>query len=242
MAIPDQRAGMADVVRSLVFYALFYGVSTVLITLNLISLLLPQSALFTMVRVWCRWHRWCCRHVLGIRVVVEGTVPDGAVLCAVRHEGMFEAIDLPLLLHNPVVFAKAELFAIPIWGLLARRYGLVMVDRQAGARALRGMIAAALANALAGGRRRPIVIFPEGTRVRHGEAPPLQAGFAGIYKMAGLPVVPIAVDSGPLYHRLWKRAGVIHYRIGAILPPGLPRAQIEGKVHAAINALHSGAA
>ena len=52
---------------------------------------------------------------------------------------------------------------------------------------------------------RPLVIFPEGTRVPHGARPPLQSGFAGLYKLLGLPVVPVAVDSGPLYHRWWKR-------------------------------------
>jgi 1-acyl-sn-glycerol-3-phosphate acyltransferase len=238
MTTTDHPPGPGDIIRNLVFYPVFYGVSVVLVTFNLLSLPLPPVALRTMVRVWCRWHRWCCRHVLGIRVVVEGTVPDGAVLCAMRHESFFEAIDLPMLLRSPVVFAKAELFSIPVWGLLGRRYGLVMVDRNAGARALRGMIAAAKANALAEDPPRPIAIFPEGTRVPHGSTPPLQAGFAGIYKMARLPVVPIAVDSGPLYHRRWKRAGVIRYRIGAILPPGLPRAEIEAKVTAAINALH----
>ena len=226
------------IARNLVFYPVFYGVSAVLVTFNLLSLPLPPVALRTMVRVWCRWHRWCCRHLLGIRVVIEGTVPAGAVLCAMRHESFFEAIDLPMLLRSPVVFAKAELFSIPVWGLLGRRYGLVMVDRDAGARALRGMIAAAKANALADDPPRPIAIFPEGTRVPHDQMRPLQAGFAGIYKMARLPVVPIAVDSGPLYHRRWKRPGVIRYRIGEVLPPGLPRAEIEAKVTAAINALH----
>ena len=238
MTTPDQSPGIGEIARNLVFYPVFYGVSAVLVTFNLLSLPLPPQALRTMVRVWCRWHRWCCRHLLGIRVVIEGTVPTGAVLCAMRHESFFEAIDLPMLLRNPVVFAKAELFSIPIWGLLGRRYGLVMVDRDAGARALRGMIAAAKANALADKPPRPIAIFPEGTRVPHGKVLPLQAGFAGIYKMAKLPVVPIAVDSGPLYHRRWKRAGVIRYRIGEVLPPGLSRTDIEAKVTAAINALN----
>ena len=137
-----------------------------------------------------------------------------------------------------MIFAKQELFAIPVWGLLGRRYGLIVVQRDAGARALRSMITAARNNALAAGRPRPLVIFPEGTRVAHDAAPPLQAGFAGIYKMAGLPVVPIAVDSGPLYQRRWKRAGVIRYRIGEPIAHGLPRADIEARVTAAINALH----
>ena len=238
MTTTARPAGVADVMRSLVFYPLFYGVSVVLVTLNLFCLVLPPIALRTMVRVWCGWHRWCCRRVLGIRVVVEGQMPDHPVLCAMRHESFFEAIDLPVLLPSPVIFAKQELFSIPVWGLLGRRYGLIVVEREAGARALRAMITAARNNALAAGRPRPLVIFPEGTRVPHDQTPPLQAGFAGIYKMARLPVVPVAVDSGPLYHRRWKRSGVIRYRIGEEIPHGLSRPEIEAKVTKAINALH----
>jgi len=109
------------------------------------------------------------------------------------------------------------------------------VARDEGARALRQMIASARERLAQG---RPLVIFPEGTRVPHGSCPPLQAGFAGLYKLLGLQVVPIAVDSGPVYHRLWKRSGRITYRIGEPIPPGLPREEIEARVHSAINALN----
>jgi 1-acyl-sn-glycerol-3-phosphate acyltransferase len=85
---------------------------------------------------------------------------------------------------------------------------------------------------------RPLVIFPEGTRVPHGERPALRSGFAGLYKLLGQPVVPVAIDSGPTYHRRWKRKGTIRIRVGEPIPPGLPREEIEARVHAAINALH----
>jgi 1-acyl-sn-glycerol-3-phosphate acyltransferase len=85
---------------------------------------------------------------------------------------------------------------------------------------------------------RPFAIFPEGTRVPHGANPRLRAGFAGLYKLLGLPVVPVAVDSGPLYARLWKPRGTITLRFAEPVPPGLPRAEVEARVHAGINALN----
>jgi len=87
---------------------------------------------------------------------------------------------------------------------------------------------------------RPIIIFPEGTRVLHGDAPPLQSGFAGLYKMLNVPVVPVAVDSGRLMPRNhWLRsAGVITYKVGEEIPAGLPRAEVEARVHQAMNALN----
>jgi 1-acyl-sn-glycerol-3-phosphate acyltransferase len=107
--------------------------------------------------------------------------------------------------------------------------------RDAGARGLRAMMAEAREHI---GSGRPLAIFPEGTRTPHGERPPLRSGFAGLYKLLGLPVVPVAVDSGPLYQRWWKRPGTITLRFGEPIPPGLPREQIEARVHAAINALN----
>ena len=146
-----------------------------------------------------------------------------------------KAIDLPCQFDLPVVFAKAELMRIPLWGKTAAHYGLISVERDAGARALRTMITEAR-KLIADGR--PLVIFPEGTRVPHGTHAPLQSGFAGIYKLLGLPVIPVAVDTGPLYHRRWKRAGTARYRFGEEIPAGLPREEIEARVHAAINALN----
>ncbi|MEO7247101.1 MAG: 1-acyl-sn-glycerol-3-phosphate acyltransferase, partial [Novosphingobium sp.] len=73
-----------------------------------------------------------------------------------------------------------------------------------------------------------------------GERPGLQAGFAGIYKLLALPVVPFAVNSGPLFNRRWKRRGVITYRFGETIPPGLPRDVVEACVHQAINVLNQG--
>ena len=91
--------------------------------------------------------------------------------------------------------------------------------------------------AVAGGR--PVIIFPEGTRVSPGEAPPLQPGFAGLYRALGLPVVPVAQDSGMLWPRKGpKRSGTIHFKVGEIIPAGLKRDEIEARVHAAINALN----
>jgi 1-acyl-sn-glycerol-3-phosphate acyltransferase len=85
---------------------------------------------------------------------------------------------------------------------------------------------------------RVLAIFPEGTRVPHGTRPALQSGFAGLYKLLGLPVVPVAVDSGYCYHRRWKRRGTITIRVGDPIPAGLPREEIEARVVAAINALN----
>jgi 1-acyl-sn-glycerol-3-phosphate acyltransferase len=221
--------------RNLAFYPVFYLGSVMFVLAAMAAIPLGSEALARVVSGWCRFHRGCTRLLLGISVRIEGAPIAGPALYAIRHESFFEAIDAPCLFDRPAPFAKRELFDIPGWGRVAEAYGCVPVARDEGARALRAMVAAARRYS---GDGRPLVLFPEGTRVPHGERHALQSGFAGLYKLLGLPVVPVAVNSGPLYHRGLKRAGTITYRFGAPIEPGLPRAEAEARVEAAINALN----
>ena len=228
---------LVHLLRSLVFAVVFF-IGTFFLVLGVaLGSFFGKQALRRMVHIWTGYHRWCTRWIVGIRLRIEGQLPATPVLVAVKHEAMLEAIEMPNLVRLPAVFTKAELMRLPLWGRFAAQYGLVAVERDQGARALRAMLAAARERLAEG---RSLVIFPEGTRVPHGQRPPLQSGFAGLYKLLGLPVVPAAVDSGPLYHGLIKHPGTITVRYGEPIPPGLPREEIEARVHAAINALNPG--
>ena len=228
---------MLTAIRSLAFMLIFYVGTAFFVLAAIVGMAIGPATVRRAATMWSRFHRRCCRWILGQKVRIVGDLPQGPYLYILKHESMFETIDMLCLFDEPAIGAKRELLDIPFWGGVARRYGLIPIERAAGASALRTLRAAAK-DAIANGRA--VCLFPEGTRVPHGESPPLKSGFAGLYSLLALPVVPIALDSGRVSPRgrFLKRAGTITYKVGEIVPPGLDRKQAEAQVHAAINALN----
>jgi 1-acyl-sn-glycerol-3-phosphate acyltransferase len=221
--------------RSLIYAAIFYPATFVCVVVGIAASLIGRRPTLAVVLAWVDLHHWLARHILGIRVHVQGQVPEGAYLIAVKHQSMFETLEMVRLSHLPVIVMKKELAEIPLFGTMTRRYGVIEVERSAGAKALRALVVEGR-QAVANGRA--VIIYPEGTRVRVGEQPKLRSGFAGLYRALGLPVVPVAVDSGRLWGRgLVHRSGTVTVRVGETIPAGLDRAEVEQRVHAAINAL-----
>ena len=222
--------------RSALFALLFYPGTLLYVLAILCATPFGTRPVQYWVHAWAKFHYWLVRKILGIRFEWDGVIPDGPYLIAVKHQAMVEAVDTLRFANSPVVVMKRELSHMPLWGNAARAYGVIGVDREAGAAALREMMVEAK-KAAAGGR--PVIIFPEGTRTPVGQRPPLRPGFAGLYRVLGLPVVPIALDTGKLWPRSFvKHAGTIHFKVGEIIPPGLKRDEVEARVHAAINALN----
>ena len=224
--------------RGLAYALIFYPATFLFVLACMVASLFGTGPLRSVVHAWTHFHH-ALACALGTRLEVSGTVPHGAFLIAVKHQSMFETLEMVRLANTPVIVLKRELSDIPLFGWTTRRYGVIPVDRAAGAKALREMVALGKQAAEEG---RPVIIYPEGTRVRPGETPRLQAGFAGLYRALGLPVVPVAVDSGRVWGaNLPKRAGTVHFVIGEPIAPGLKREEIEARVFAAINRLELGA-
>ena len=102
--------------RNLAFYIVFY-IGSVLVTLSaFLTSRLDPRIFRACVHAWSGLQRWSVEHLLGSRVVIEGSGPLAEpAIYAIKHESFFEAIDAPTLFDLPVVFTKAELFRIPGW-------------------------------------------------------------------------------------------------------------------------------
>jgi 1-acyl-sn-glycerol-3-phosphate acyltransferase len=221
--------------RSLIYAAIFYPMTLFWVIAGISGSFVSRPFTLGVVRSWVRINHWLVTRLLRIRIRVDGVVPAGAHLFAVKHQSMLETLEMVRITNLPVIVIKKELADMPLFGLMTRRYGVIPVERTAGAKALRALVAAGQ-KAVASGR--DVIIYPEGTRVRVGETPELRSGFAALYRALGLPVVPVAVDSGIVWGRgLVHRPGEVTVKVGETIPPGLRRDEIERRVHAAINAL-----
>jgi 1-acyl-sn-glycerol-3-phosphate acyltransferase len=206
--------------RSALFNAAFYLLTAILLIGTLpVYLILPQWFAVGVVRTWAAWSVVLLRVIAGTRIEVRGAenLPVGGALVAVKHQSAFETFALVPLLRNPTIVMKRQVRRFPIFGWYTIKSGMIHVDRAGRTEALRALTARARE---AIDRGREIIIFPEGTRRAPGAPPAYQSGIAMLYRSLGVPVVPVALNSG-LY---WPRRSFIHYP-GTIVLEFLPAIQ-----------------
>ncbi|RAK58110.1 lysophospholipid acyltransferase family protein [Phenylobacterium deserti] len=212
-------------IRSLLFVALFYVWSVVVALACTPILLGPPKLILTMFRFWARGLLVLLR-VCGIRVEVRGLehIPQGAALVAPKHQCMLDVFAQFTWLPASSFVMKKELMMIPWFGWYATRVRTIVVDREAGATALKKLVREAKQRFAEG---RQVVIFPEGTRTVPGEPADYKPGIAALYREIDVPVHPVATNSGVHWPRsgFLRRPGTIVFEYLEPIPPGLKRAE-----------------
>ena len=214
--------------RSAVFNAYFFAVTFILTLIGTGLWLVAPSRIGDFARLWARLILAGARLMCGIRFAVLGSerLPrSGAALIASRHQSTFDTLVWIALLPRCCYVLKRELLRIPLFGTLIRAAGMIAIDRDAGATALRAL---ARAGEQAASEGRQIVIFPEGTRSEPDRPLALQPGVAALAARTNLPIIPVATDSGLYWGRraFRKRPGTIRIRLHPPIPPGLPRSEL----------------
>lgn len=227
-------------IRALLFNIVFYGLTAFLAIAGLPLLLLPYKVVSKLEHLWSAIMVFLLKYIVGITHRVEGPRPDHQVIYAAKHQSAWETIFLYAELGSPAPVLKRELIFIPFIGLFFIRVPSVPIDRSAGRQSLKKLIAAAIKVKSIGDS---ILIFPQGTRVAPGKSHPYHAGTFAIYQATGMPVVPIALNSGVFWPKssFMKNPGVIDVRLLPEIPPGLDRrafmARLEQDIEDATNAL-----
>ena len=222
-------------IRSLLFASFVALLTLFMGVLWLPSLILPRWVSRVGFDLWNRIVLWALKWLGGVDWQVQGLehLPEGPFLIASKHQSMWDTVALPVLTHDVTFVIKRELLKVPLYGWYCRKFGMIAVDREGHASALREMIAKAKAAAAEG---RPIIIFPEGTRGAPGTSGDYKPGAAALYKGLGLPCVPIALNSGLHWHRrgFSLRPGTIRVEILKPIPAGLDRRAFMETLHSRI--------
>lgn len=219
--------------RALLFRLFFFSLSVPICVAGALAAPFSPAAVRWVAHQWARWFVWCAETFLDVRLEVRGVIPQSDAIVAIKHQSAFETILTLYLFRHPAVVMKAELRKIPVWGYVSARHGSIYVERGKAGVALKGMIREARARIAAG---RPVLIFPEGTRVAPGAQPPLKAGLYALYAALNVPIVPVALNAGLVWQKGWlKGPGVVTLAFGPDIPAGLPRDAMEARTHAAIN-------
>jgi 1-acyl-sn-glycerol-3-phosphate acyltransferase len=210
--------------RSLLFNVGWYLGTAVIAIVGVPILALPRRYVVAWSLLWIDfclgWLRLTCR--LTHRLSGRENMPAGPVIIACKHQSSWETLAFSRLFPGSAIVLKRELLLIPIVGWAMARVGNIAVERGDGAKALRGLVRQAKVAVAEG---RPVLIFPEGTRVAVGAERPYQVGTAALYRQLGVPVVPVALNSGLFWGRrkFIKWPGVIDVEILPAIPPGLDR-------------------
>ncbi len=233
-------AGRPRYVRGLLLVLWVYGLMAVMgLTCAPIVALRPRRATLAIIHLYVRMVLGAARILCGLRTELRGEIPPEGVIVAAKHQSFLDILILVDALPRPRFVMKKSLVWAPVLGYYARKIGCVAVDRGAGGRAVREMVAGTSAD----GEPGHLIIYPQGTRVRPGAKAPYKAGVAALQGALRAPVAPAATNAGVFWPRkgIWRRPGVAVVEFLAPIEAGAPRdvlmASLEGEVEAASDRL-----
>lgn len=225
--------------RSLGFNIYLYTMTALVAVLGSPAMLISEPATYRVIRLWSQLVNIGLRRICNIRIEIRGQeylTANRPALIACKHQSMWDTIIFLSLLPKPVYILKKELGLIPFFGWYTIRTGMVRVDRDGHASALKKMIADSKRCIAAG---KSLVIFPEGTRAPVGEKLEYKPGIAAMYHQLGVGCVPAALNSGLFWPRrkFLRPPGTIVLEFLPPIAPGLNRrdfmATLEERIEAA---------
>lgn len=216
---------MISLIRSTIFNLLMYSVTAVMCVLCLPGLLLPREKAMGIVALFVNTVYLLERTVLGLDYEIRGAEhlpPDGAYIVAAKHESAYETMKLHVIWKDPAIVLKKELLRIPLWGKFLGMIKPIAIDRSSGKEAMAQIIDGALSIKAQG---RPMVIFPQGTRVNpdtQTSEKPYRLGVVRMQTATELPIIPMALNSGVYWpkHKWRKHSGRVVFEFLPPIPAG----------------------
>ena len=194
-------------IRNTIFSIFFFSGIVFISIIFLPSLILPKK--FTLVggKLMGHWTAFCLKTFLSIKIIIKGKeniITNEKFFIAASHQSMFETFFLQTIFNSPVFILKKELLLIPVFGWYLKKIGSISIKRNKVSKENLNFfeeISKIILNS-----DRPLIIFPQGTRVLPNERPPFKKGASRIYEELKISCQPVAINSG----YVWPKKGKKH--------------------------------
>ena len=192
-------------IRNFIF-SIFFFLGIILISLIFLpAFFLPQKVVLFGGKLMGHWTSFCLKFFLSTKIIIKGTeniISNEKFFIAASHQSMFETFYLQTIFNSPVFILKKELLLIPIFGWYLKKIGSISIKRNKITKDNLGFfddISKIVTNS-----KRPLIIFPQGTRVLPDERPPFKKGASRIYEELKITCQPVAINSG----YVWPKKGL----------------------------------
>ena len=213
-------------IRNFLFSLLFFGGIILISIIFLPSFFLPKKVVLIGGKLMGYWAGFCLEFILSVKIFIKGKeniVNNKKFFIAASHQSMFETFYLQTIFNSPVFILKKELLLIPIFGWYLKKIGSISIKRNKVTKDNLGFFDNI--SEITDKSNRPLIIFPQGTRVLPEERPAFKKGVSRIYEQLNFICQPVAINSG----FVWPKKGekktnkTITISILKPIPSGLPK-------------------
>ena len=227
--------------KSLIFNIFLYTGLIVIFILAIPTLFLPDKFVLFFGRLSAKYIVFLLKKILNTKVMFHGLENLKKVnhyFVASAHQSMFETFALQIPLDSPIFILKKELLKIPLFGWYLKKIGSIDIVRETTTKEnldFYDKIKSRIEK-----KKRPLLIFPQGTRVKFDEQPTFKKGVGRIYKSLNLPCIPVALNTGKVWPKnsFIKNSGDIHISFLEPIMPGKDKndfmREIEDKIYSEI--------
>ena len=230
--------------KFLFLFFFFLGVSIISIVF-LPSLVMPTKIVLFGGKMMGKWAALCLKIFLQTKIIVKGRdniIKNEKFFIACSHQSMFETFYLQTIFNSPIFILKQELIKIPIFGWYLKKIGSISINRNKVSKDNLGLIDK-IKNSM-NNSQRPLIIFPQGTRVLPDEKPPFKKGVGRIYDELKSNCQPVAINSGnvwPKNGRMCSNKTITISILPSIKPGMLPKdfvSYLEDKIYNELNSMN----
>ena len=191
-------------IRNVIFSIFFFSGIIIISLVFLPAFFLPQKIVLIGGKLMGYWTSFCLKIFLSTKIVIKGKeniINNEKFFIASSHQSMFETFYLQTIFNSPIFILKKELLLIPIFGWYLKKIGSISIKRNKITKDNLGFFEDI--SKMINNSKRPLVIFPQGTRVLPDERTPFKKAASRIYEELKITCQPVAINSG----FVWPKKG-----------------------------------